>query len=482
MATTPDLYHWDTAFAMRLSHFNRLIAASTDTRAWTHPPSAGTVPPPRAIASWQFGAWSVSRAVGSEIELTMPLQPGGTLTMDGVSYDLTGCQCRLTTEMVLKPITAPQTHGLGAASRHGGPWAEVEVLPPNDAFPFQVTERLTEVLDSWFQTDAALQVFDAHFDGLRVQTALTADGAPWLVPRAVGFAGATLPDGDLAIGLLARVEQADDIGAQFMLSPYVIPEKQAAGFVISIDRFFGTLLVPALAHAFGADPGKLAATFKVADGVIQNLTPLTFPVTTANGQSHVATVPPQQLVVSIDGDALVLDLRDMSFAVNLGPVKWVTIHLSMVERLHAELRSPQGQPQQRVLTFTQSGTPQVQRRDEDSWAKLGGEVLVEIGVAIASVFLLKYLSGAKEGVSIVASRLLVALGAVIATEVGQLINDVPDFLAGHLTDDDLKKMGNFGSLIDDGLAAVSWQMRAGFDLTDVAFADSLQCTINIGET
>lgn len=484
MAKSPDLYDWDTAFAMRVSDFNRLTGASTDTRERTHPPRAATATTAPATLTWRFGAWSVSSAVGSQIELNMPLQPGSKLEMDAEHHDLSGCTCIVTTEMVFKPMnggTGSQTcHALGTNYRQGKPWAEVEVRSGQEALPFRVADRVQQILDDWFRTDAALQAFDAHFDGLRINTSLAADGKPWLAPRAVGFAGATLPDGSTAIGLLARVERADIVGARFMLSPYAIPDPSAAGFVISAERFFDKLLVPALARAFGTEKGDKSKAFKVAGGRIQNLEALKFRLTTANNDSYDATIPPQQLEVSIDGDELVLDLRDMSFDVPLGPVKWETIHISMVERLNATLVSPKGQPDHRVLVFSQSGEPQITRRDEDSWYKIGGQVLLDIGTAIASVLVLKYLGAgiAKRGVSVIARFVLLALCAVVASKIGEFISGIPDRLT-ELTDDDLRKLPDFGRLVDDGLKEIHWRTDAGFGVESVHFADSLQFTIRI---
>ena len=106
MSRSPDLYGWDTAFALRVADFNRLIAAQTDTQARVHP--TADVPGASRV-TWTFGPWRIVAAVGSQITISMPLQPGSVLTIASHDMPLTGCACVVTTEMVFKPLDTPGT-------------------------------------------------------------------------------------------------------------------------------------------------------------------------------------------------------------------------------------------------------------------------------------------------------------------------------------------------------------------------------------
>lgn len=475
-----DLYGWDTAFALRLQAFDRLLGAKAEAAERSHTLD-GKPGGSNATLNWRFTGWRVVEAVGSRIALEVTLDASSRLSIGNAApLDVSAYVVNVAAEMVLKPRNdgglAPARQALSASSAlAGAPWAAVAVDAGEHSLGFRTEVLLQQVLDDWFRTADAVAAFDARFAGLSIDTLAVQKGLEWLTPRVVGFAGATLPDGDLAIGLLARTApNSDAIGANWQLSPYAIADKADAGFAISARRFFEHLLVPALPYAFGADPKQAAQLFDVRDSSIVNRTLLTFALTTADGKQHDATIDPGQMEFAIDGDELILRITDMSFCIAVGDAKLVNISVSLTERMKPMLTSIPGQPDKKVLSLQQSADPIVQHSDEETLWALGGELLFDIVVAIASVLLSKF--GPKffagRGLSPIAAKVATAITVVIAQAIGAVLTRIPDIIA-HFEELSLDQMPDFGLLLARAFEPIQWQNSVRYALQDARLADAL---------
>lgn len=478
---TIDLYDWDTAFALRLADFNRLIGTVVDTQDRQHE----LLPSGRSSArlNWRFGAWRIVEAVGSRIALELALHESSQIEIDGKLYDISSFEVSVATEMVLKPPDdsngAKMPHSLVAAAVAGQRWAEVSVESDDVSYGFEVDSKLQELIEDWFTTADAVAAFNIRFAGLTIDTLAAEDGLAWIAPHSIGFAGATMPDGDIAIGLLARTGQRNNLlGAKYELSPYSIPDKADGAFVISAERFLEHFLQPALPHVFGlgnADSEEAKKQFPILDNVIRNSQQLQFPLQTDDGKRYGATIAPQQLEISIEGDELILHIRDMSFEIALGEMPLITIYITMTERLHAVLLSPANDPTRKVLHLSQVGEPQIERRDEESLYYLGGQLLVDVVLAIVTVLISKFgpkVLGAR-GLSLLASKIWTVVLALIAQALAAGLTKIPELVA-YIEEKSLDGMPDFGAVLDASLANIHWQGSAHYELLDARFVDCLQ--------
>ena len=227
MSSGAELYGWDTAFALRANDFNRLTAPETDTQTRIHPDDTGAA----ARLSWCFGAWQVVAAVGSQIEILLPLAAGSMLTVAGQPHNVSGCTCTLKAELVLEAEAQPAAPSPAKFKASTTPqWAYVDVDPGKTGLTFTVLAEVRTILTDWFNTPAAAALFNDHFDGVNIdRTLATGVGAAWLAPLKTGYAGATGPDGATLVGLLTRTSQNDTVGAEYMLSPFAIPPRRTPG-------------------------------------------------------------------------------------------------------------------------------------------------------------------------------------------------------------------------------------------------------------
>lgn len=481
-----DLYGWDTAFALRLQAFDRLLGSTAEVadRSHTLPGAPGGS---GVTLNWRFTCWRVIEAVGSRIALELTLDASSRLSIDdSAPLDVSVYVVSVAAETVLKPrhddVMTQARQVLGAStSLAGARWAAVNVDAGDKSLGFAIDVRLQQVLDDWFATADAVTAFDARFAGLSINTLAAQKGLEWLAPKVVGFAGATLPDGDVAIGILGRTApNSDAIGANWQLSPYTIADKADAGFAISARRFFEHLLMPALPYAFGADPMQAAQLFEVRDSSVVNRATLRFPLNTTDGKHYDATIEPEQLEFAIDGDELILRITDMGFSIAIGDAKLVNISVSLTERMKPLLTPVSGQPNKKVLSLQQSTDPIVQHSDEETLWALGGELLFDIVVAIASVLLSKF--GPKlfagRGLSPIAAKVATAMTVVIAQAIGAALTRIPDIIA-HFEELSLDQMPDFGLLLTGALDPIQWQNSVRYALQDARLADAFVLDVKL---
>ncbi len=467
----PDLFGWDTVFAVPLSLFNAAIKGSTAYERHFSFASSGTGLPDSEL-NWVFGRWQVDDAYGAQFTLSCAIE-SGTLKSAGKSLDLAQTVCRLTVNMILKS-NADHSRSAPAADMPatGDPWANVDVdysLDIGDEITLQVG------FATWFLTQDGSEAFDAIFKGLEIN--LSAAGkTQWLRPKASRFAGAALPDNRLAIGFLASTISNSADGRPLNLSPFAIPADAEAAFLISPERVLAGMVAPALPAVFGTSPDTVVNDFPVLGGNrISNAVQLTFTVTTENRKTYTAAIAPNDLSIVLANDLLTITIKRASFEIDLGKLKIETINIRTVEQLRATLIPAQDDPLHRVLFLTQAAAPIIEHDTEESLYELGGELLVGIVTAIAAGLITKFVPGglaSRFGISMLAAKIWAGILVLLATAIGMVIAKTPDLIAG-LEDADLKMLPSFRDVIDGALSAVEWPTPLHFDVDSVIFADCL---------
>lgn len=478
--TAPDTYGWNTAFALRMEDANRLLARpATQTKRYRANASKGS---PAPAAQWTFRPWRLAEASGSEVVIATQLAEG-QLQNGGKTFDLEGLDCTITCEMVLKPVNRPGDDAKDAHTPQPVPgasraWAQVEIDNEAGRLEFGDLVALQECLDLWFRTAEALAEFEAHFGGLVISTAEAKDDLAWTMPRAVGFAGAVLPDDSHAFGILARTDDRSIIGCSYQLSPFAIPDGAQAGFVISAETFLRHMLMPALPHVFGGRPGD----YRIHDGTkVSNVAALHLSFTADNGRSFTGVIGPKQLDIALSGAELVLRIHNLAIPVDLGPFKKVeTIHIEVTHRLGLTLKSPDDDPGHKVLSLVQTANPLVNLSTEESTAlvvtKIGVDVVALILGAVASYFLGRGL--AARGVSALASRLLAGLLFAIIQAIGFGITKLPD-LTRAIELNALREIPAFSAFLIFGLRQVRWPTPTEYEVTSVAFRGGVQIGVRL---
>ncbi|MEW5685312.1 MAG: TULIP family P47-like protein [Pseudomonadota bacterium] len=471
----PDLFGWDTVFALPLAAFNLTLASPAVPAPMQYSFAASGHGPADHDLAWSFGPWQVEDATGAQFTLTSQLLQASLTGATG-ACDLSGGLCRVTANLVMKatsdadPAEAPSPE----APAEGEPWAVVDLEAPQTA-DFASSLIAQQGLAAWFATQAASKAFDAIFAGLQVRTADRAQAAKLKV-LASRLAGATLPDQSQAIAVLARTATDSVTGCPLELSPFALPPKAGAVFLISAERLLATMIAPALPHVFGSTPGDAASDFPVLDDCrIRNTTPLSFPVTTADGKIYQAAIAAEDLCVEVADDVIVITLQ-MSFGIQLGALPLETITIRTVERLKASLVSPPDDPDHLVLALAQATDPVAEYDTEESLWAIGGEALVTVVASIVAALILKFVPGgisARFGLSMISARIWAAVLAGVAEAIGSAISHLPDFMAS-VTTSDLKSLPAFSQLIDQALADIEWPTPQLFAVESVELAGCLR--------
>lgn len=471
-----DTYGWNTAFVLRVKDANRLLAKPAS------PPKRYRSVADAQTAEWSFTPWMLAEASGSQVAIATQFAEG-RLQYGGKTVDLAGLACTITCEMALKPVTRGRgdpsgTHKLDPAQTVARTWAEIDIRDDEGRLSFTDLTALLACLESWFRTAEALAEFDEHFAGLAVYTASAKDNPAWIVPRAVGFAGAIMVDGSPAIGILARTDDLNIVGCSYQLSPYAIPDGAQASFVISTETFLKHMLKPALPHTFGGAPGD----YKIYDGnKIRNAAALELTFTTTDGRRFTGVIAPGKLDIVLSGPELVLTIHDLAIPVDLGPKKKVeTIHIVAVHRLRLTLTSPDGKPAHKVLSLEHAGNPVVNLSTEEST----GLVIAKIGVELATLIVASvagYFAGrglAARGISGIASKLLSGLLFIIIQAIGAGVGKVPDLLR-EIELNSLRDVPAFSAFLYLSLRHQLWPNPLEYEVTSAAFRDGVQIGVQL---
>lgn len=456
-----DTLGWETVLALRLDLFDRLYACPVDPRRFKACFDADGSGSGDTCVSWSFGAWVLQDVYGASFDLAAPLlaleiapPPGATDIPDAAGF--VG-SCLLSANMALV--------GGGAAS--GQPWAEASVDQtggnPN-------TQPLVQyALQQWFQTADAATLLDPLSSAMASVPA--EDSEYWYATKVSRLAGVKLapstsaaPLDDAAeacgkaVALLAMTQSTDIVGARVAVSPNIIQSDNDASYVISAPLFLSALVRPALAAAFHTSSDTTRTDFAVVDGIeIVNKISLMLDVH-ADGKTYTGTIPPEQLRVRMDSDALVLTIERMTFDIDLLGVRLQTVVLRLVERLKPRLVPAEDDPTRCKLLLIDDGAPDITMGKEDSMGLILTETAVLVAVAIAEALINKFVPGAMEesyAWSKIGSRLFAGIVNLLLQGGAQLLTWLPDHIS-DIESGDLKSIPHFDTLMDSILENYSF--------------------------
>ena len=481
VASTPvpvDTLGWETVLALRLDVFDRLCARPADPRRFKASFDADGSGGGDTCVSWSFGPWVMQDVYGASFDLVAPLlaleiapPPGATDIPDAEGF--VG-SCSLSANMAL----------VGGGAAEGEPWAEVSV--DQSAGNTKALPLVQYALQQWFQTAEAATLLAPLSSAMA--SVPSEDSDRWYATKVSRLAGVKLaPSANAttsdvaseargkAVALLAMTQSTDIVGARVAVSPNIIQSDNDASYVISAPLFLSALVRPALAATFHTSLGTSEMDFAVVDGIeIVNKISLTLDVH-ADGKSYTGTIPPEQLHVRIEPDALVLTIERMTFDVDVLGVRLQTIVLRLVERLKPRLVPAADDPTRCKLLLIDDGAPDITTGKEDSLGLILTETAVLVAVAIAEALINKFVPGAMEesyAWSKIGSRLFAGIVNLLLQGGATLLTWLPDHIS-DIESGDLKSIPHFDTLMDSILENYSFGAPLRLVPTSARFAGAL---------
>lgn len=490
MPTYPDLYGWDTVFAITLAKFNRALALHPHSDPYSSgvPTSKG-----QATLNWQFGTWQANDVAsdrlklhlpflrGSKLDLT-PSAAGGTPTTTPISETDYVC------EVTITPVWTTEANArLVADTTNSGDWANVTVTERNNG-DFDTALILQTILTKWFDVAVEAQaLFLREMAVIDMNDDVETYKLPWLKPIAMGFAGNTMVDGvTKAVGFFALTDRPKplpqpSVGAtKAQLSPYAIPANSDAAFLISRELFLRNLMLPAVAGTYSKDGTGKPSDFELSGSdneKLSNTAELTF-TTKLTDVDRDTTIDPGNFSMVLEGDRLKLSIKGMQIETG-----WPGIyaHVNLVESLAVQMIPKGVQPGDLIFFLTNKSTvkPEIQINPSDAAAiglGVAGALVVAAGIVLGVV---GFKGPLAKIMSSEASAKLVArlIGAMVGT-VGASMAIVP-WIIGAALNGEVKKIPDFTPMLDTSLGRFSWpgSGKTRFVAQDAMFADSLQITV-----
>jgi hypothetical protein len=321
-----DTNGWDCVSAIKYSDVNKAIQNQKSS------PTSFTQPAPDGSATIQgtFGDWLLTLGgSGKNIWMQVPIT-SGTLTMGTTQIKLDPCTATIEVHAQFLPQPDDkQNLVLTTKGDSATPAVTVEgVLPAQSNFMAQAA--LNELLVVWF--NANLDQFNHVFAVADFNAQLDA-GLTWLKPSRVGYAVAE-PELDPTLdnsvfGVLALIDgNTDTTGLSLQVSPFAIPDKSDAGFLLSPQVCLNHMVLPSTPLMFqGITDQPPLSNFKIdASGTrIINTNDLTLvPFQLTNDKTVTPTVSAGDFTIQVETTELVITISDMQFEYSPG----IYVHLN----------------------------------------------------------------------------------------------------------------------------------------------------------
>ncbi|MEW5685311.1 MAG: TULIP family P47-like protein [Pseudomonadota bacterium] len=481
MAEYPDTFGWDTVFAISIDKVNPVLARRAPSPAYNSsaPISGGGT----ATLDWSLTDWRITDTPGgADIAITMQFGPGSTLSISGGAregtYDLTlpGYACNVTFEAWFDAgRLVPRTDQNQA-------WATVDVdVPPT--IPFDVDIALSTLLASWFQTSAAVQLFEQEFVNFDMSGSVGKNDLPWLIPKQpLGNAGGVMADGvTKAIGILAMtLPRSTTVAGELKLSPYAIPANASAGFLISREVVMTQMILPAVAGAFSLDGVGNAGDYDVSETwEISNKTGLTFQHELKDVE-RTSTIDSGNLRIWQEADRLGMTITPLTMETELAGL---FIDAKIDERMEMTLVAKQGAPDSKVflLNNVDPRAPVVSHHMSDDaviGAAVVGGIVAAAGIALGVVSFKGTLM-ARAGLSSQAAKILARVIAAIVAGVGLLLAFVSQVISS-IRNGTVEDIPDIGPLLSTSLSRLQWPgaTKTQYVATAGQFANGVLLTID----
>lgn len=476
MTNYPDLYGWDTAFAVSISQVNIALAKLPATSTYTQ---SSAVQGGNATVSFALQNWQLTDTPGgNQLVASLDFTSTSTLTLPSNStVSLSGWSLSVTFAAAFE-----STGQLKAITASNAPWATVVVTAPNGV-PFAQQTYVQVIMTDWFnQSTAAMKVFDTEFVTVDIGAQIGSGPLAWLQPARLGFAGALMQDGfTKALGILAMTDPTKDpAAATLQLSPYAVPVGAQAGYLVSRDLVLENMILPGCASAFSDDHVGKPANFELylvgQENQLRNANALSFHHD-LDGASQPATIAAHGLNVSLDGDTLTLDLKPLNVQTKYAGV---SLNANIAEDMTMSLVPKTGDPSQMVFILTNANpsTPDVTAQLSEG-AQIASAVLsILIFALTAALTVLTFKGPLAQRLSTRAAKIWARVIAVAAGVVGLVIANVEGWIA-LAQQGETHDLPDFAPLITAGLGGITFPggTQVRFNATAGQFANGMLITI-----
>ena len=480
MANYPDLYGWDTAFAVSITEVNVALAkvAATSTYSQSSAVTGGNATVSFALQKWKL----TDTPGGNQLVANLSFTSNSTLTLPtNAQVSLSGWTIDVTFAAAFE-ATDPTTQKLKPVTLNAAPWASVVVNAPS-AVPFAQQTYVQVIMTDWFnQSTDAMTVFDTEFLTVDIGKQIGIGPLAWLQPAKLGFAGAMMQDNvTKALGILAMTDPTKDpAAATLQLSPYAIVPGATAGYLISNDLVLKNMFVPGCAAAFSDDQVGNPANFGLylvnGTNQLHNTNDLSFHHD-LDGASQPATIAAGALNVGISGDTLTLALTPMNVQTKYAGV---SLNATITENMTLSLTPKSGAPNDMVfiLTNAKPSTPGITAQLSQG-AQIAEAVLSVLFFALsATLTVLTFKGPLAQRLSKTAAKIWARVIAVGAGVIGLVVANVELWIA-LAQQGETHNIPSFAPLITAGLGGITFPggTQVTFNGTAAQFANGILITI-----
>jgi hypothetical protein len=459
-ALNVDLYGWDTAFAVRLSEVNKVIAERRSSpREFFQEDKADGY-----SLRGRFGDWSViPKGSGDLIRMNIPFCDAVLTLPDGNSISRSGSAGILLRLRFVKLPNAnggpkqQMTHALLPSGDAVGAEKAVSIvtLTLNDDDPNSLAEiAFRMLLEDWLEANIA--AFDHVFAFTRLDGTAGGDSPfQWLQPTEQAYAYTDIGASDGAIALLCRTGGRSTANLPSQVSPLALVAGASATLTIARPRILEDIVLPKMPLVFS---GAKQTDFQIdpTDGSIGLANgPVGFDAKdNKSGQTHPCTLI--DLKVAILGAELTIDATTTAD---------VSAGIHVFTRTRTRMTISAGPDQK--LTYVQTEEPDIQHSTKEDLSVVLTEALL---AAIALVFTVAAII-VTDGAALLVVAVIVGLTAGLVALADTIDEHNTSAAATPLTDLALNATGS-----------ATWTDGGRFQLTSARLSGGLQLAGNFGGT
>lgn len=417
-AAEASTYGWDTAFVIRLKDVNEAISKYA-----VSPAGFEYTPTDRSCSvKASFGTWQLCQGGdGGEVHFNIPV-PSGSLVWQGNTYPIVQATATIEVKLHYLPHTDPALTGnpqkLVISTTAAGP-DEPIVSVLNLAFAGQTPDfipcaLIKASLQAWLNLH--LDTFNHIFSVVDLNRVVNQDQFKWLVPTYTAYAYRDgIDEEDSCLAVLSMTMGNSAAGLAEQVSANAIPDDSRSGFLISKERLYAQMILPALPHVF---PGSASADFAVTDdkAAIVNLQPINTKTVENAGTTYQPVV--QKLRINLIGEELQIYTLTR---VDVGLGAYAMIENTSFQRLKLATSANGTQ----TLTWENS-RPAI----TDHWSEVdgGSSIIIDI-IALIVMAILAILT---DGAALIVALLIVALIVGLMQAIPKTIASV---VAKEVSDD-----------------------------------------------
>ncbi|TFZ34285.1 hypothetical protein EWW49_26025 [Pseudomonas syringae] len=325
--TYVDTNGWDCVSAIKYSDVNKAIINQKSSPTTF----SQAAPDGQAAVSGTFGDWLLTLGgAGKNIYMSVPIK-SGTFKMGTEEIALNPCTATIEVhaQFLPQPTDTAKKNLVLVTDSASSPAVTVSSVLPAQT-DYLANAVLSQLLGAWF--NANLQEFN-HVFAVADFNAQLDTGLEWLTPSLLGYAVAepelnpTLENS--VFGVLTLIDGSTDTsGLSLQVSPFSIPDKSDAGFLLSPQVCLTHMILASTPLMFkGITDTPPSQNFKIdASGTrIINTNDLTLvPTKLENGKVVTPTVSASNFTLQIDTTELVINISDMQFEFSPG----INVHLN----------------------------------------------------------------------------------------------------------------------------------------------------------